>query len=131
MRTHVARFRKPHLGTSGRYSSPYGLGHRFREAARQWIARSVTWYNTEHRHSAIRSHDRQRRLIAGPDVHLFMLNDDPLRPAARWAVCRRRIVGAASQRERSGPSRQERLARMSASSAWLIWRSSRCEVGAR
>ena len=25
-----------------------------REAARQWVARFVTWYNTEHRHSAIR-----------------------------------------------------------------------------
>jgi transposase InsO family protein len=24
------------------------------EAARQWVARFVTWYNTEHRHSAIR-----------------------------------------------------------------------------
>ena len=61
----VPSFSRPHVCNDNPYSEalfrtlkhtpayprlPFASG----EAARQWVARFVTWYNTEHRHSAIR-----------------------------------------------------------------------------
>ena len=61
----VPSFSRPHVCNDNPYSealfrtlkhtSAYPrLPFASREAARQWVARFVTWYNTQHRHSAIR-----------------------------------------------------------------------------
>ena len=40
------------------------------DAARRWVARSVSWYNTEHRHSAIRYVTPDQR-HAGADIAIL------------------------------------------------------------
>jgi putative transposase len=61
----VPSFSRPHVCNDNPYSEALfrtlkhtpaypRLPFASREAARQWVARFVTWYNTQHRHSAIR-----------------------------------------------------------------------------
>ena len=77
----VPSFSRPHVCNDNPYSEalfrtlkhtpayprlPFASG----EAARQWVARFVSWYNTEHRHSAIRYVTPDQR-HAGADVAIL------------------------------------------------------------
>lgn len=79
----VPSFSRPHVCNDNPYSEalfrtlkhtpayprlPFVSG----EAARQWVARFVSWYNTEHRHSAIRYVTPDQRHI-GADVAILAL----------------------------------------------------------
>jgi transposase InsO family protein len=77
----VPSFSRPHVCNDNPYSEALfrtlkhtpaypRLPFASRDAARQWVARFVSWYNTEHRHSAIRYVTPDER-HAGADVAIL------------------------------------------------------------
>jgi transposase InsO family protein len=77
----VPSFSRPHVCNDNPYSEALfrtlkhtpaypRLPFASRDAARQWVARFVSWYNTEHRHSAIRYVTPDQR-HAGADVSIL------------------------------------------------------------
>lgn len=101
----VPSFSRPHVCNDNPYSEALfrtlkhtpaypRLPFASRDAARQWVARFVTWYNTEHRHSAIRYVTPDQR-HSGADVAILA------RRRALYERARRRAPGRWSSRIRN------------------------------
>jgi transposase InsO family protein len=100
----VPSFSRPHVCNDNPYSEalfrtlkhtpayprlPFASG----EAARQWVAGFVSWYNTEHRHSAIR--------------YVRPTNDTQMPTSQSWRVVAGSTKGSSAADRSAGPARFE------------------------